>query len=124
MGGTVRVAVEFRHESWFVPETRTVLERRNAAMCLADSPSRKQPNWRTADWGFVRFHEGEGRRAPGYENAVLRAWARRIAEMWGPADVYSYFNNDTGGHALKDAVTFAELARDAGLNPTRVPGPG
>jgi uncharacterized protein YecE (DUF72 family) len=124
IGGSVRVAVELRHESWFVSEIRNMLERRNAALCLADSPSRKQPHWRTAEWGFVRFHEGKGARAPGYETASLSAWVRSIADMWGPADdVFAYFNNDTGGYALKDAVTFAELAVSAGLNPTRVPNP-
>jgi uncharacterized protein YecE (DUF72 family) len=122
IGRSVRVAVEFRHESWFVTETREVLERRNVAMCLADSPARKQPYWRTAEWGFVRFHEGTGRRAPGYENGALRTWVHRVADLWDPRDdVYCYFNNDTGGYALKDAITFAVLAADAGLKPTRVP---
>jgi uncharacterized protein YecE (DUF72 family) len=36
-------------------------------------------------------------------------------------DVFAYFNNDTAGNAIKDAVTFAELAETAGLSPTRVP---
>jgi len=120
---SVRVAVEFRHESWFVPETRDVLERRHAALCLADNLRRKQPSWRTAEWGFVRFHEGTGANAPGYERDALRTWVQRIADTWKPSeDVFVYFNNDTGGHALKDAVTFAELAQRAGLRPTRVPG--
>jgi uncharacterized protein YecE (DUF72 family) len=119
---SVRVAVEFRHESWFTPATRNVLERRKVAMCLADSPARKQPYWRTAEWGFVRFHEGKGSRAPGYERDALRRWARRIADMWDARhDVHVYFNNDAGGYAIKDAITFAELAARAGLKPTRVP---
>jgi uncharacterized protein YecE (DUF72 family) len=120
---SVRVAVEFRDESWFVAETESLLERRRAALCLADSPRRKQPMWRTADWGFVRFHEGRGPHPPGYERDVLRRWVDRIGHMW-PADqdVYVYFNNDTGGYAIRDAVTFAELAAASGLTPTRVPG--
>ncbi len=120
----VRVAVEFRHESWFTPEVRSLLEKRRAALCLADSPRRIQPHWRTADWALVRFHEGRGPRAPGYEGEALRRWVARIAETWGPRDdVFVYFNNDTGGHALKDAATLARLAQSAGLNPTRVPEP-
>jgi uncharacterized protein YecE (DUF72 family) len=119
---SIRIAVEFRHESWFKPTTRDVLERRKVALCLADSPDRKQPYWRTADWGFVRFHEGKGSRAPGYERNVLRRWVERIADSWGSRnEVYTYFNNDTGGYAIKDAITFAELAAGAGLRPTRVP---
>jgi uncharacterized protein YecE (DUF72 family) len=121
-GRSVRIAVEFRHENWFTAETRQVLERRQVALCLADSPSRKQPYWRTTEWGFVRFHEGKGSHDPGYERDALRKWADRIAETWTPReDVYVYFNNDAGGYAVKDAVTFAELAERVGLNPSRVP---
>ncbi|HET7421816.1 MAG TPA: DUF72 domain-containing protein [Candidatus Dormibacteraeota bacterium] len=118
----IRVAVEFRDESWFTAETRAVLESRGVALCLADSPRRKQPVWRTAGWGFVRFHEGSGRDAPGYERDALRRWIARLAETYAPdEDVYAYFNNDAFGYAIKDAVAFAELASAAGLSPTRVP---
>jgi len=121
---SVRVAVELRHESWFSPETKEMLKSRGAALCLADSPRRKQPHWRTAGWGFIRFHEGKGPTLPGYSKSALRTWVRRIADTWQPGDdVFVYFNNDTGGHAIKDAVTFAELGERAGLNPTRVPRP-
>ena len=117
-----RVAVEFRDQSWYTDETRAMLERHRAALCLADTPRRKQPAWRTADWGFVRFHEGRGAHAPGYERVVLQRWVSRIAEAWPRgAEVFVYFNNDTAGYAIRDAIVFAELARAAGLRPTRVP---
>jgi uncharacterized protein YecE (DUF72 family) len=119
---SVRVSVEFRDDSWFNADTRDLLERHRVALCLADSPRRRQPSWRTAPWGFVRFHEGEGPHAPGYERAALARWVARIAELWSAAeDVYVYFNNDTAGYAIKDATTFARLAAAAGLSPTRVP---
>ncbi|TMB77029.1 MAG: DUF72 domain-containing protein [Chloroflexi bacterium] len=118
----VRVAVEFRDETWFTAETHSLLEQHHAALCLADSPRREQPGWRTADWGFVRFHEGQGARAPGYEREGLRRWVSRIGETWpADADVFVFFNNDTAGYAIKDAIVFAELAEEAGLRPTRVP---
>ena len=119
---SVRVAVEFRDTTWFTAETRELLERRGVALCLADSPRRRQPAWRTAEWGFVRFHEGRGSHPPGYERDVLRRWVGRIAETWARhEDVYVYFNNDQQGHAIRDATTFAELAAREGLSPTRVP---
>jgi len=119
---SVRVAVEFRDETWFTQEMFQVLERYRVALCLADSPRRQQPIRRTADWGFVRFHEGTGAQAPGYQRDVLRRWVARIAETWPrEADVYVYFNNDTAGYAIEDAVGFAELAEAAGLSTTRVP---
>lgn len=118
----VRVAVEFRHPSWFSDATRELLESRGVALCLADSPRRKQPMWRTAAWGFVRFHEGVGARRPGYSVAALRRWVDRIAQTWRvDEDVFAYFNNDAAGYAIGDAITFAGLADAAGLRPTRVP---
>jgi uncharacterized protein YecE (DUF72 family) len=118
----VPLAVEFRHPSWFSDATRDLLQQHRAALCLADSPRRNQPVWRTAAWGFVRFHEGRGSHAPGYDRDALKRWVDRIAGMWrSDEDVYAYFNNDTAGYAIRDAITFAELAEAAGLRPTRVP---
>jgi uncharacterized protein YecE (DUF72 family) len=119
---SVHVAVELRHESWFVPKVRSILERRGAALCLADAPGRSTPYWRTAGWGMVRFHEGVGPEAPGYRRSALRTWAARLARMWtADDDVFAYFNNDSGGWALRDAAVFAGLATRAGLRPSRVP---
>lgn len=118
----VRVAVEFRDDSWFDDSIRQVLEDRCAALCLADSPKRGAPAWRTTDWGFVRFHEGLGKPRPCYEERALADWAERIAGLWGPdQDVFCYFNNDGRACALRDAIVFASLAADCGLRPTRVP---
>ncbi|MGP2437440.1 DUF72 domain-containing protein [Streptomyces sp. JW3] len=118
-----RVAVEPRHASWWTPEVRAVLRARGAALCWADVRSRPAtPLWRTADWGYVRFHQGRARAWPRYGRRALATWAHRIAETWPPdADVYAYFNNDPHAAAVHDAVTFARLARTAGLRVTRVP---
>ena len=60
----VRVTVEPRHASWFeTDDTRRVLERHRAALCLSDSPDRRSPRWRTASWGYLRFLAG--RASPG-----------------------------------------------------------
>jgi uncharacterized protein YecE (DUF72 family) len=116
----IRVAVELRDRSWFTDDVRDILLRRRAALCLADSPSIATPYWRTAAWGFVRFHWGDGDPQPCYRASVLDAWARRIAELWPSRDhVYAYFNNDGRGCALRDARVFAGLAERAGLHPTR-----
>lgn len=120
--GDVRVAVEPRHDSWFQEPVRALLAARGAALCLADSPRRRTPVWRTAGWGFVRFHEGLAAQHPCYTESALAVWAERIASLWpADADVYCYFNNDLHACAVRDAVSFARLARQAGLRPTRVP---
>ncbi|HXM54505.1 MAG TPA: DUF72 domain-containing protein [Candidatus Dormibacteraeota bacterium] len=120
----VRVAVEPRHDSWFDDRTRAVLEAHGAALCLADSPRRRTPSWRTADWGFVRFHEGRATPHPCYGERALATWAERIASLWpASADVFCFFNNDGRACAVRDAMVFGRLARRAGLRPTRVPEP-
>jgi uncharacterized protein YecE (DUF72 family) len=107
-----RVAVEPRHGSWWADEIRAVLERRGAALCWADRRARPvTPLWRTADWGYVRFHEGIGHPWPRYGRQALATWAGRIADTWpDDADVYAYFNNDPGGAAVLDALAFTRTA--------------
>jgi uncharacterized protein YecE (DUF72 family) len=118
---SIRVAVEFRDDSWYVDEVRAILERRGAALVLADSPRRRQPFWRTADWGFVRFHEGRATPRPCYGDRALETWAERLASMYDrDEDVFVYFNNDPRGCALRDAGTFARLVEKAGLISTPV----
>jgi len=116
----VRVAVELRHESWFVDEIKKLLTRYGAALCLADRSGRLlTPPWRTCDWGYLRMHQGEQRPLPCYDASTLTERARMLAELWNRQDLFVYFNNDTGGCAIRDAVTFARAAEEAGLSPTR-----
>ncbi|MFB6440296.1 DUF72 domain-containing protein [Streptomyces sp. NPDC056411] len=118
-----RVAVEPRHDSWWTPGVRAVLERHGAALCWADRGSRPvTPLWRTADWGYLRLHGGRARPWPRYGGQALAAWVRRIARTWPDgADVHAYFNNDQGGAAVLDAIAFARAAAAAGRSVSRTP---
>ncbi|HET6360096.1 DUF72 domain-containing protein [Streptomyces sp.] len=127
----VRVAVEFRHTSWWEAERelRAVLERHGSALCWADRASRPvTPLWRTASWGYVRFHGGIAEPPPRYGRQALTSWAGRIADAWPDEDdVYVYFNNDVGGAAVVDAAKFARAAaaldRTVSRTPPAPPGP-
>ena len=108
----IRVAVEPRHESWWTAEVRDVLAARHAALCWADRKGATvTPLWRTADWGYLRFHEGDGAPWPRYRESTVQSWADRIAATWpqeaGGLNVYVYFNNDQGGAAPRDGAAFA-----------------
>ena len=122
--GRLRVAVEPRHESWWTDEARQVLAAHNAALCWADRRGRPvSALWRTADWGYLRFHEGSAHPWPRYGPQALRTWADRIAGTWPEGgDVFAYFNNDQRGAAVRDAAAFAGVARQAGLATIAVPG--
>ncbi len=122
--GRLRIAVEPRHPSWWTAQIRDVLTAHGAALCWADRRGRPAgPLWRTADGGYLRFHEGTAQPWPRYGRQALRSWAGRLAETWpGEADVYVYFNNDPGGAAVADSIAFGRLAARAGLTVTRTPG--
>jgi uncharacterized protein YecE (DUF72 family) len=120
----VLVAFEPRHESWFTDDVYRLLEQHNAALCLTDRARRRGPVVRTANWYFLRFHEGLARPRPCYGDRALAGWIERLAELWpATADGFVFFNNDHRACAVRDAARFAVLAGRAGLEPTRTPNP-
>jgi uncharacterized protein YecE (DUF72 family) len=120
--GSVRVAVEPRHETWFTAETRALLERHRAALCWADRAGRPlTPLWRTADFGYLRMHEGRARPWPRYGRTSLRSWLDRIDAELNGVPVHVFFNNDPGGAAVIDAAAMAGMARRRGWKVTRTP---
>jgi uncharacterized protein YecE (DUF72 family) len=114
---TMRAAFEFRHVSWESEETYRALDDAGCALVLADRPGARVPDIVTGGWGYIRFHKGTVL-GPGYSRPKLRRWADRIARM--PAtDTFVYFNNDTGGAAVRDARALSELL---GKRSVDVPG--
>ncbi|MFL5719124.1 MAG: DUF72 domain-containing protein [Chloroflexota bacterium] len=119
-----RVAVEFRHESWFTEDIRSLLEDHGAALCLADRRGVLGPIWRTTDWTYLRFHHGRARPRPSYGDVALASWASRLAGHWTAGeDCFVYFNNDHGAAAPHDAARFARAVERVGLRPSRTPRP-
>ncbi len=105
----VRVAVEFRHPSWFVDAVREILEHHNAALAWADRGGRLQnPDWITADWMYVRMHGGTGK-AGNYGPRVIERYAHRLSDIGHEA--YVYFNNDRTGNAVRNALTMRARVR-------------
>lgn len=66
----------------------------------------------TTDLVYVRMH-GPGQDsmyAGSYPVDELRCWAERIAEWTAQSrDVWMYFNNDLGGHAVRNALSLKEI---------------
>lgn len=120
--GRAQVAVEFRHDSWFDPSVRGLLERHDAAFCIADRGSRLvTPAWRTAGWGYMRFHAGASHPPGCYGEQALASRAALLRDLFGVRGrIYVYFNNDGHGCALRDARAFAGRARHLGFAMSRV----
>ncbi len=114
--GGGRVCVEFRHPSWLTDDVRAILAEHDAALCWSDRGGRPLgPLWRTADWGYVRFHEGAAQPWPRYGRQSLKSWLSRISEAFASeSDVFAFFNNDQYCAAPADAAALAALADRAG----------
>jgi uncharacterized protein YecE (DUF72 family) len=101
---TRRHAIEFREPSWYVDEVFERLERHKVALCLHDMKGSATGKLAIGPFVYVRFH-GPQKYSGRYPDEVLEGWAEWLAGRvrTGQA-IYAYFNNDTGGHAPRDAV--------------------
>lgn len=97
-----RWAVELREPSWLCEDIYALLRKHRAALCIHDLIAR-HPRVRTTNWVYLRFHGDDY--AGSYSPQALSAAARRIRKHLADGyDVYAFFNNDIGGHAVRNAA--------------------
>jgi uncharacterized protein YecE (DUF72 family) len=109
---SIRVAVELRHPSWNDPAVFALLERHRAAYVVMSGADLACVPRATADQVYIRMHGPEPATmyTGSYTSEDLRWWAERIAKWDGEGrDVWMYFNNDLGGHAVRNALALKEL---------------
>ncbi|MDT5146537.1 MAG: hypothetical protein QOC58_1182 [Mycobacterium sp.] len=109
---SIRVAVELRHPSWNDPAVYEVLERHRAAYVVMSGAGLPCIPRATTDLVYVRMHGPDpGAMYEGsYPDRELRRWADLVAGWEADGkDVWMYFNNDLGGHAVRNALTLREL---------------
>lgn len=108
----MRTVVEFRHPSWLCDEIFAMLERHGTAYCVMSGADLPCVLRATAPFVYVRMHGPDQHHLYGgsYSDEDLRWWADRVRE-WsaGGRDVFVYFNNDGGGHAVRNAETLKWL---------------
>jgi len=110
-----RHAVEFRDPSWYADDVFTLLERHRVALCLHDMAGSASTRIAIGPFVYVRFH-GVQKYGGRYADATLEDWATWLsARAREGRPIYAYFNNDTGGHAPRDAVRLRTMiARSIG----------
>ncbi len=100
----VSAAFEFRHVSWLSDEIFERLQRRNLALCIADSEKMSTPVRITADYAYFRLRD------EGYSPDDIRRWAETIArETASCRDVFVYFKHEESGKGPE----FAKLLMDS-----------
>lgn len=108
---SIRMAFEFRHASWFIPDIQVLLRQHGASMVIASSSRYPQaPLEPAAPFVYLRFHGPDDLFSSSYGDEELREWAAKI-RCWRSdgLDVYAYFNNDAGGAAISNATRLLEL---------------
>jgi len=105
-----KIAVEFRHSSWYNREIYRMLQGYKTGMVLHDMPRSATPKIElTESFRYLRFHGPEGGYRGSYENAFLEVYAKQIVDyIKDGKEVYAYFNN-TMGDALGNLQTLNRM---------------
>jgi uncharacterized protein YecE (DUF72 family) len=105
-----KLALEFRHPSWYRAGIYELLDKYQASVVLQDMPSSatKKLNEK-APFVYLRFHGPAGDYKGGYPRDFLQQQAKDIRNWLGEGkDVYAYFNN-TIGDAVSNLVDLKKL---------------
>ena len=99
----LRFVIEVRDPTWLVPPVFELLRRNRVALCFADWRDMPVTEPVTADFVYIRRHYGRA----GGGNYSRKDLNRDVDQILGwlshKLGVYVYFNNDMGGHALRNA---------------------
>jgi len=106
----LRLAFEFRNDSWCKETTYSILKNYNFAWTVVDSPSWPKVYKVTADFVYVRMHGSKILFSSKYTKKELKDLAEKI-KKWKKQnlDIYVYFNNDAYGYAVEDAKELLKL---------------
>jgi uncharacterized protein YecE (DUF72 family) len=98
-------ALEARHDSWFMPEAVSLLKHYGIANVIADSGGRIAGSGvRTNSLVYLRFHGPDGHYHDPYTTGALETYARKIIGwLFEGCQVWAFFNNDFGAHAVRNA---------------------
>jgi uncharacterized protein YecE (DUF72 family) len=108
----LRCALEIRHPSWYCEACFQILREHNFALVFADWPGFNVQEPLTADFVFIRRHGPESLYASNYPDAYLRKMAGEVRLWLGEGkDVYTYFNNDAYGYAVKNGLRLKEYLK-------------
>ena len=88
----------------------SLLDDTGTAFCIHDLPGKASPVTATGSFVYVRFHGAQKIYTSPYSDQELETWAGRLKGYAEKSlDVYAYFNNDIGGHAVENAKTLKSM---------------
>ncbi len=105
-----RHAMEFRHPSWFDPETARLLEDHCLAICISDAAD--WPRWDavSTDMVYVRLHGSTETYHSAYSDEELARWADMVTTWRDEGrSVHVYFDNTDSLAAPQNALRLKEM---------------
>jgi uncharacterized protein YecE (DUF72 family) len=111
----IRVAMEFRHPSWFTQTTYDLLKQFDIALVGVDAPGIPRVlEVRTAPFSYFRFHGSSEWYRHNYSLGELSEFARVACGHLKRRDVYAYFDNTACGYAFQNALEFRKMVEKGG----------
>jgi uncharacterized protein YecE (DUF72 family) len=110
-----RYAIEFRHPSWYIENTKQLLARHQAGWVSIDFPKLPRHIYQTTDFLYIRWIGINGMyHRHSYERVdktnELRQWIENIKPIVESVpNIYGYFNNDYAGFAAGSCKRFMQL---------------
>jgi uncharacterized protein YecE (DUF72 family) len=122
-------AIEFRHKSWFTPETYKLLEKHGVAMAWSINQYLETPPEVTSDFVYLRMvGTREITKFTGIQKEMreeMERWASALKEKAGPSEEgYVFFNNHFAGFGPESVNEFRRLLGMIEVNWTQNQGQG
>ena len=100
---------EFRHPTWFDNEVYKMLNNKRVGIVISESSRFPEREVVTGGICYIRFHGPTSLYSSSYSTSELKVWAKKIQKWSRNSQVYCYFNNDNGGHAVRNAAELATI---------------
>lgn len=105
-----KLAIEFRHSSWFEREVYDILKKWNVALVIANSSRYPYEIEITSDFSYLRFHGPANMFLGKYTQAQLKKWKKVMDGFPKKVKViYAYFNNDEKANAIENAAYLKKI---------------
>jgi uncharacterized protein YecE (DUF72 family) len=103
----LRLAFEFRHESWFSADTYSTLRAHSAALCIAENDELVTPEEHTTSFSCYRLRKSE------YSADDIAALRSKFLARAYEGDVFAYFKHEDSPVGALRAVKLLEGLRNA-----------
>lgn len=106
-----RYVFEFRNESWYGEEIYNLLNKFGVGITISSSPNFPYHEIITGNFCYIRMHGSKQLYSSSYSSKELKKLSVLVREnLKKDITTYVYFNNDTSGYAVKNAMELKKFA--------------